>query len=130
MKNILTVKIQYPDITVRVILVHAPQETEKLEERSDFFNEFAEQVERGTTSGDTMIVVGDFNARIQDTEEMHHTSSNGKLMKDVIDEYKLKIVNFHERAYGKWTRVQPMKNGNIKKSMLDYFLLEEDMYNK
>ena len=63
MKNIMTVQIEYPHMTIRIILVHAPQETAVLEDRSDFFNEVAEQIERCQNSGDKMVLLGDFNAK-------------------------------------------------------------------
>ena len=65
-----------------------------------------------------------------DDETCTPISSNGKLLKAVIDEYNLKIVNFHDKAVGKWTRIQPMKDGSTKRSMLDYFLLEDEIYQK
>ena len=128
--NIMTVKIEYQEVTLRVIICHAPQETAKYEERADFFNELAVQVERCTTSGDTMILVGDMNARIERVSELEATSSNGKLLKEVIDDYELEVANFHEKTIGKWTRIQPRKDGSVEKSILDYILLEKDVYQK
>ena len=64
-KNIFTVRVEYPNITVRIILLHAPQETEKVEERSEFFEEVTEQIERCITSEEIPIVIGDFNARTE-----------------------------------------------------------------
>ena len=98
LKSIMTVKIEYQDINIRVVIGHAPQETAKYEERSDFFNELAEQVERALTSGDKLIVVGDMNARIEKSGgTLQGISPNGKLLKEVIDEYELEAANFHEK---------------------------------
>ena len=63
MRNILTVRIEYASLTLRIILIHAPQETDNIGDREDFFNELATQVERGANSEDVVVVMGDFNAR-------------------------------------------------------------------
>ena len=90
--NILTVRIKYKMVNMRIITLHAPQETEKLEERSDFFDEIATQVERGVNAGDTLVVLGDFNARIYPNDIPGvSASSNGKLLRELLSEYELKI---------------------------------------
>ena len=128
LRNIMTVRIEFPEMTVRLIIVHAPQETEKLETRTDFFDEVATQIERGNTSSETVIVLGDFNAKINNEFSTSTVSSNGKLMLEMIDEYNMKICNFSEKAEGKWTRIAQGNDGLVKKSVLDYVLLENDMY--
>ena len=39
MRNIFTVRIEYPLMNLRIIIAHAPQETAKLEEKNEFFDE-------------------------------------------------------------------------------------------
>ena len=62
LKNIMTVKVEYPKCNLRVIIVHAPQEKEKVELQSEFFEEFSVQIERALCSEDYVVIVGDFNA--------------------------------------------------------------------
>ena len=44
LRNILTVKIGYKQNNVRVIILHAPQETDLADDRVEFFEEVAVQV--------------------------------------------------------------------------------------
>ena len=45
LRSILTVRIGYHNVTVRIVLVHAPQEGDPLEDRINFFEEIAIQIE-------------------------------------------------------------------------------------
>ena len=91
MKKILTVRIEYPKFYLRVIVAHAPQETAKIEEKSEFFEELMVQVERGDSSGDQVVLLGDFNALlVSDLESIDaEASPNGKLLADVIKKYQM-----------------------------------------
>ena len=161
LKSVMTVRIEYPCLAIRVIVCHAPQETDNKEVRKEFYEELAIQIERGITSGDATIVVGDLNARIttlegkvvavpsdeimaeidkvntenkgengdeEDSYVAENESPNGKLLSDLINDYKLKVGNFHPKAAGKWTRIQDDKEGVTHKSVLDYVLLQNEMY--
>ncbi len=123
-KSILTVRIAYLKDTVRVILLHAPQESDPLEERMDFFEEVTTQVERCITAGDKLVLLGDFNARVIFEEgQVKPASPNGKLLHDLLDDHDLSLCNFSPNTRGKWTRIQKNKNG-INKSTIDYILLQ------
>ena len=73
---------------IRVILVYAPQETERIDAR------------------DHPIIAGDFNARL---EFLNNTvvskSGNGGLLLNIIEENKLSVLNFSDKCTGKWTHV-------------------------
>ena len=123
-KNILTIQIEYPNFTARIILTHAPQETDKAEDRENFYEEMMTQVERGETSGDVVVVVGDFNARIESHDGMiKGTSSNGKLATQIITDHDLSVCNFDAKAEGKWTRLRNNKDGSVDASTIDYILI-------
>ena len=126
--TVMTVRIEYPRMNLRVIVAHAPQETDKAETRVEFYEELSVQIERCVTSGDELIFVGDLNARIvcEDSAILPGKDSpNGKLLSDLIQYHKLKVGNFDEKCTGKWTRIQACKDGSISKSVLDYVLLSE-----
>ena len=128
-KNIFTVRVEYPNITVRIIILHAPQETDKVEERSEFFEEVTEQIERCHTSEEVPIVLGDFNARTEYKEgKVAADSSNGKMLLEMVENFRMKIANYHPLTSGQWTRIQKRKDGSIKRSMLDYVLLQQELY--
>ena len=129
-KNILTVRITYPQCVIRVIIAHGPQETDEMESRTEFYEALMVEIERGQASEDNVIVVGDMNARIRPTEskpeEIHHASNNGKLLKELVEKYQLRVLNFHQKAIGKWTRIQNSKKGT-EKSIIDYILVEDNL---
>ena len=129
MKNVLTVRIEYPNFYLRVIIAHAPQETANVEERVEFFEELMVQVERGDASGDQVLLLGDFNARlVSDLNSVNAESSpNGKLMADVIQKYSMQVCNFDEKCSGQWTRIQVKKDEEIR-STLDYIVVQKEMF--
>ena len=130
LKTVMTVRIEYPHVNLRVIVAHAPQETDKCETRIEFYEELSVQIERCITSGDELIITGDLNARIVCDDSGvsgGKDSPNGKLLSDLIQSHKLKVGNFDEKCVGKWTRIQACKNGTVSKSVLDYVLLSENM---
>ena len=131
LKNIMTVQIVYPTVKIRLIVAHAPQESCNGEKRVEFFEELAVQIERSTTSGDVTLILGDFNARIfaeNDKVFPNPESPNGKLFSQVINEYSLKVGNFHPNALGKWTRIQSSNKGEAHKSQIDYVLADDNIY--
>ena len=123
--NMFTVRIKYHSITVRVIVIHAPQETDHVDTRSEFFGELAVQAERSDTAGDTLILLGDFNSRIgQQNDELVPISSNGRLLYEFTSEQGLQVANFSPKTSGVWTRIQ-LKDGTVNKSTIDYVLMAE-----
>lgn len=132
MKNIMTAKIEYPNFNLRVIVLHAPQETDKLEIRKEFYDELSVQVERCIMSGDKFLIFGDFNGKIDMCETngliAGTESANGKLMCELVKKHDLQVGNFHECCIGKWTRIQNSRKGGTKKSALDYALLPKDIH--
>ena len=133
LKHILTVRIVYPCMNIRVIVCHAPQETDPLEKRLEFFEELSVQVERCLTSGDEMLLMGDLNSRIFEGEfnvEPTDGSPNGKQLSELVQKYNLKVANFHQNCSGRLTRIQARKDGTTKESVLDYILLQQRMYQK
>ena len=131
LKNVMTVRIEFEKLYVRVIVGHAPQETEKAEIREEFFEELSIQIERGLDSGDVLIVVGDFNANISIDAGGNISpgsgSPNGKKVCELLEKYQLKVGNFHSNTTGKWTRIQKKKD-KVCKSMLDFLLLSPETY--
>ena len=132
LKNIMTVKIEYPKFNLRVVVGHAPQETDRNELRLEFFEELAVQVERCSTSGDELLILCDFNGRIgweNDSVTPINESPNGKQMCELIKNHSLKVGNFHDSCKGKWTRIQNCLDGEVKRSVLDYILSTPVIHN-
>ena len=126
LKNIMTVRIEYPRLNVRIVVAHAPQETATLEDRTEFYEEVAIEAERCCDTGDKLIIVGDFNGRIQSQNgQIESSSPNGKLLQGLVLENDLRVGNFSPKTVGHWTRMQT-KNGILEKSVLDYILMPDD----
>ena len=129
--NILAVQVRYPKFNIRVIVAHAPQESDKLETRQDFFDALKLEVERGQVNGDLVFVVGDMNGKIKENEgviQKHLNSANGELLCDLVNHHSLCVANFDPNAIGQWTRIQQMKNNEVK-SAIDYILLDDKLKN-
>ena len=127
-KNILAVQVKYPNMTMRVIVAHSAQETNKQEVRQRFFYSLKLEVERGHLNDDAVIIMGDMNGRIEiQNEEIVSTSPNGMLLREVILENNLKVANYHPSASGFWTRIQHTKQGT-KKSAIDFCLVDDNNY--
>ena len=133
LKSVLTVRVVYPLFNLRVIVCHAPQETDPLEKREEFFEELSVQVERCVASGDEMLIMGDLNARIGEGETgivALNDSANGRQLSELIEKHSLKVANFHQNCTGKWTRIQACRDGTVKKSTLDYILIQQTLFEK
>ena len=70
------------------------------------------------------------NAKVEDLDgQITGTSTNGKMLTDVLVSYQLHPVNFHPICEGKWTRVQE-KAGCIEKSVIDYVFVQTKLWDK
>ena len=126
LKNILTVRIRYANTVVRIVVLHSPQESDSTEVRTEFYEELTVQIQRSITAGDELIVVGDFNARIQPDCQVD-SSPNGSLLQQLIDECEMEVANFNPITEGLWTRIQKKSNGTECKSTIDYVLIQKDL---
>ena len=128
-KNVMAVQIKYPNFSLRVVVAHAPQESDSTEMRERFFSAVKLEIERGQLNGDQVIIMGDMNGRICDKGGGEQYSPNGDSMKCLIEEHTLQVANFHPTTEGKWTRIQKTKKGE-RKSIIDYIMVDEFLYNK
>ena len=122
-KNIATAEIEYPEEMVRVVVVHGPQEDDSQEDKDDFYNDLAGEIERCIAAERKLIIAGDLNARL-DQSRLNEVKGNGKRLKEVVERYDLKVLNFGQETEGKWTRIQ-IKDGVECKSQIDYIITDE-----
>ena len=72
----ITVRLGFGAVPVRIILVYGPQEKDNMNTVSNFFENITVQTERATLAGDSVFLVGDFNAKL----------GRGIIPKDMYDE--------------------------------------------
>ena len=125
-RNLATIEITYPEDTMRVIVVHGPQEDAPHDEKDEFFVDLKAEVECCASSNSRMLIAGDFNARLEISgNKVEGVSSNGKQLMEVVEVYDLVILNMQQDTEGKWTRIQ--KKGNAEcKSVIDYLITDQD----
>ena len=60
----ITVRLGFGAVFVRMILVYGPQEKENINTVSSFYENIIVQTERAVLAGDSVFLVGDFNAKL------------------------------------------------------------------
>ena len=84
--DFLTVKLEVCGKCIRLILVYGPQEKVPESTRETFWHNISVQVERAKLSGETVLLTGDFNAKLGTLfvpGDVHDTSTNGKYLFDL-----------------------------------------------
>ena len=62
--NILSVRVIYPELILRMIVCHGPQEDDETEIRQSVFDNLSVEVERSRAADEIPIVMGDMNAKV------------------------------------------------------------------
>ena len=102
----LTVKLILGGNCYRIILVYGPQENVSEEMRKEFFQNVPIQVNRAFLSGDSIILLGDFSAKLGKLNipvDIHDMSPSGKFLNDIIENSCLKVLNTHKNSKGIFT---------------------------
>ena len=123
LRSILVGRLEIRGGHLRIILGYAPQETESPESRQEFFTELSIEIQKAGKAGDTVLVLGDFNAKMEENKENKPvpTSNNGKLLCEVLEESDLKVINMSKKCIGKWTHVIRTTE---ESSRLDYVIAD------
>ena len=123
--NILSVKVSFPEISMRVVVAYGPQENDSVENKEDFFKDLSIEVEASIVNGDMLMLVGDLNSRIELVDgKVRAVSRNGKYLQDLVTNCDLNVLNFSEKCTGKWTHVIRKSQ---KKSVIDYVIVDNDL---
>ena len=72
-----------------------------------------------------VILVGDFNAKLDNVTHNITTSRNGSIMEQFLINTGLVVMNTSPICQGVWTRIDPSDEN--KKSILDYVLASREM---
>ena len=109
---------------IRIGVVYAPQEKEtKVNKLKLMYKSIKEQIKEAKAKRQEVLIVGDFNCKVGtivagNTEEI---SKGGKLLKELIKNQNLRLLNTSKKCNGLWTRVE-----GEKKSVLDYMIVEAE----
>ena len=125
--SFVTVCLNGKDCSVRLILVYGPQENDS-EDKDSFYHDISVQVEMAYLNGDSIIMVGDLNAKLgYDVipNDLHPVSNNGEQLFELCNKYNLKVMNASEHCEGVFTHIHKCKQ-TIKKSVLDYVFTSSD----
>ena len=63
-QSLLQLRLGFGAVFVRIILVYGPQEKDNTNTISSFYENITVQTERAVLAGDSVILVGDFNATL------------------------------------------------------------------
>ncbi len=116
----MTVKNQ--NIKIRIGVVYMPQENKtSATELKRIYKQIGKEVEKATMENASVILMGDFNAKIGDEDNEEGASKGGKILMEMVQKQDLYVVNTDERCRGKWTRIL-----GDEKSVLDYMMIKND----
>ena len=126
--SLVTVCLNGKDCSVRLILVYGPQENDS-EDKDSFYHDISVQVEMAHLNGDSVIMVGDFNAKLgYDVipKDLHPISNNGEQLLEFCNKYNLKLMNASERCDRVFTCIHKYKQ-TLEKSVTDYVFTSSDL---
>ena len=109
-------------------MVYGPQENDKT--KSDFYENISVEIERCLVSGDSLLLTGDFNAKLGVDiiqNDIHSMTKNGKSLYAIMQKYNLYLLNSSELCSGVFTRARQV-NGKQEMSVLDYVFVSFDIF--
>ena len=118
------------DLNIRIVAGYGPQENVAKEDRKEFFNELSTEIQKAKNAGNSPIIIGDLNSKIESIGGgISALSSNGELLAEVVNNHELEVMNFNPKCTGYWTRVQTVNNEEVR-SVLDYCIINSALASK
>ena len=108
---------------IRIGCIYAPQESRaKKSEFQKMYKHIKEHVTQADKKDEKILIVGDFNGKIGTDihENREEVTKSGKMLKQLVLEQGLAILNTNKKCKGKWTRIEGQT-----KSILDYVIVNE-----
>ena len=109
-----------------MILAYGPQENDPETNRNLFYENLSIQIEQAFLSGDSVIMVGGFNATLGKDViggDVHPMSPNGKLLFSLCNKYNLFVSNSSNLCKGVFTRIHNYRNKVEKSVFLEHVLI-------
>ena len=125
----VTVRLTKEGFNVQIVLVYGPQENDPEDIRESFYHDVSVQIQKAYLNGDSVLLVGDFNAKLGYSviqNDIHPMSKNGELLFDMSNKYNMKVLNSSKFCTGTFTRIHKYKQ-EIEKSALEYVFVSSDL---
>ena len=95
--DLVTIRLSRKEHGIRIILIYGPQENDLKETVSSFYHDVSVQVEAAFLNGDSVILLGDFNAKLGFdviNHDMNPMSKNGEKLFNLFCKYNLNFVEY------------------------------------
>ena len=126
--EVITVRLDFGAVFFRIILVYGPQEKDNINTIFSCYENITVQTERAVLAGDSVFLVGDFNAKLGRSiipKDSYDMSDNGQSLYKMITCNNLTVLNALDTCSGTFTRI---KNKNPdEKSAIDYAITSNDL---
>ena len=109
-------------------MAHGPQEYSSKQETDDFHENINIQLNRALIAGESVVLVGDFNAKLGKDiipQDIHDMSSNSKHLLNLINDFELVTMNSCEVCQGIFTRAS--NKNSSERSVLGYLFVTTDL---
>ena len=106
-------------------MVHQKKKTNTV---TSFYENITVQTERAVLAGDSVFLVGDFNAKLGRgiiPNDRYDMSDNGQYLHKMITDYNLTVLNALDTCSGTFTRIKNEKP--VEKSVIDYAVTSNDL---
>ena len=125
----LTVRLCNGVKGMQIILAYGPQENDTEETLNSFHTNLSVQLEVAFLNGDSVILLGDFNAKLGNgiiNQDAHAMSKSGKMLFSLFQKYNLCLLYSSDICQGTFTRIQQC-NKRIETSVFDYVFVSDDL---
>ena len=102
-------------------LYYGKQEKEPIHNINHDLSSMEDKITAAKRNNQEVMLIGDFNSKIQIPIYQPQPSRNGRILEDFIKNNELIVINTSQKCKGVWTRVDT--NDNTKKSIIDYCLV-------
>ena len=106
--DLVPIRLSRKEHGIRIILIYGPQEDRLEETVSSFYHDVSVQVEAAFLNGDSIILLGHFNAELSFdviSHDMNPMSKNGEKLFNLFCKYNLTLLNTLDFCEGTHTHV-------------------------
>ena len=118
--------MEFGNICFRLLVAYGPQEGDHIDQINNFYENLSLPIERASTAGDPILMVGDFNAKLGKyiiKGDIHDMSNIWQKLHNLIIKYNLNVVNSMEICCATITRANNIIVGkNLYLIMLLYLM--------